>query len=363
MATVGCVLPPTLHRGTHMQSGAAPAVLRASDTIVTIRTPVTQVVNRTDRGVVKRQTRITTVHLLQSQKRMYIVALFTPCRLTASSGAADSCSDSQEIPHISWNPHIHYQVQMSPSKKLTLSHYTPRRRLGGEEINSYLFLTSALDGGEWSAWRPAAIYPRDRTPGTHCTGGWVGPRAGLDTEARWKILSPLPGIEPRSPGCPACSQTLYWLSYPAHKMSPSLFSVLSQLNPVHTLTLHFCDMYCNITLKRTRLQSDFLHLDLPSKIWYTFLTSACVLHVPPFLTSHLSRFLLLAVTFIQIISFRKSQFSKWTCMCRYTIPELLFCSLISYRHLLICEGKAVLLHATEALGGRGIAPTHSRPWH
>jgi hypothetical protein len=26
---------------------------------------------------------------------------------------------------------------------------------------------------------PAAIYPRER-PGTHCTGGWVGPRAGLN---------------------------------------------------------------------------------------------------------------------------------------------------------------------------------------
>jgi hypothetical protein len=26
---------------------------------------------------------------------------------------------------------------------------------------------------------PAARYPRER-PGTHCTGGWVGPRAGLD---------------------------------------------------------------------------------------------------------------------------------------------------------------------------------------
>ena len=26
---------------------------------------------------------------------------------------------------------------------------------------------------------PAALYPRER-PGTHFTGGWVGPRAGLD---------------------------------------------------------------------------------------------------------------------------------------------------------------------------------------
>jgi hypothetical protein len=35
---------------------------------------------------------------------------------------------------------------------------------------------------------PAVLYPRGKDPGTHCTGGWVGPRAGLDTEARGKIL-------------------------------------------------------------------------------------------------------------------------------------------------------------------------------
>jgi hypothetical protein len=37
----------------------------------------------------------------------------------------------------------------------------------------------------------------------------VGLRTGLDTEVRRKILSPLPGIEPRSPGRPARSQALY----------------------------------------------------------------------------------------------------------------------------------------------------------
>jgi hypothetical protein len=56
---------------------------------------------------------------------------------------------------------------------------------------------------------PATLYPGERTPGTHCTGGWVGPRAGLDTVATGKILLPLPGLEPRSPGRPARSQTLY----------------------------------------------------------------------------------------------------------------------------------------------------------
>jgi hypothetical protein len=55
----------------------------------------------------------------------------------------------------------------------------------------------------------AALYPRGKDPGTHSTGGLVGPRTGLDIEAAGKVISPLPGIEPRSPGHPARSQTLY----------------------------------------------------------------------------------------------------------------------------------------------------------
>jgi hypothetical protein len=45
--------------------------------------------------------------------------------------------------------------------------------------------------GVWTASRPGrAFTPGERTPSTHCTGDWVGPRAGLDTEARGKILCP-----------------------------------------------------------------------------------------------------------------------------------------------------------------------------
>jgi hypothetical protein len=70
---------------------------------------------------------------------------------------------------------------------LKLSDYKPRRRLGERRYSSYSFAISALDGGEWSASRPGrAFTPGERTSGTHCTGGWVGPRAGLDTEARGK---------------------------------------------------------------------------------------------------------------------------------------------------------------------------------
>jgi hypothetical protein len=38
--------------------------------------------------------------------------------------------------------------------------------------------------------------PRERTPGTHWIGGWVGPWSGLDTEATGKILYPFRGSNP-----------------------------------------------------------------------------------------------------------------------------------------------------------------------
>jgi hypothetical protein len=59
---------------------------------------------------------------------------------------------------------------------------------------------------------PAALYPRERTPGIHLVGGWVGLRAGLDIEARGKIIFLCRGS---NFVCRACSQTLYWLSYPS----------------------------------------------------------------------------------------------------------------------------------------------------
>jgi hypothetical protein len=73
--------------------------------------------------------------------------------------------------------------------------------LGGERwYSSCSFSTSALDGGEWSASRPGrAFTPRERTHGTHWKGGWVGPRAGLDTETRGKILCPRRKSNPDRP--------------------------------------------------------------------------------------------------------------------------------------------------------------------
>jgi hypothetical protein len=41
-------------------------------------------------------------------------------------------------------------------------------------------MTSALEGGVWSATSPNNFSPGDRVPSTHCIGGCVSPRAGLD---------------------------------------------------------------------------------------------------------------------------------------------------------------------------------------
>jgi len=41
-------------------------------------------------------------------------------------------------------------------------------------------LTSVLDGCEWSPSRSGRFTPRERARFTHCIGGWVGPRVGLD---------------------------------------------------------------------------------------------------------------------------------------------------------------------------------------
>ena len=79
-----------------------------------------------------------------------------------------------------------------------------------EEIEAYSFLNL---GARW-AWvvnaTSRSFYPREQT-GTHCMGGWVGPRAGMDgcrKSAPFAI---------RSPDRPARSQSLYSLRYPKQR--------------------------------------------------------------------------------------------------------------------------------------------------
>jgi hypothetical protein len=63
---------------------------------------------------------------------------------------------------------------------------------------------------------PAALYPQGKDPRYPLHRRLGGPQSRSGHRGYRKNPLPLPGIEPRSPGCPARSQTLYWLSYPAH---------------------------------------------------------------------------------------------------------------------------------------------------
>jgi hypothetical protein len=65
-----------------------------------------------------------------------------------------------------------------------------------EVVQLHSFLTSALDGGEWSHLWPSNFIPGAVAPGTHCIHGWVGPRADIHTEAKRESFRPC-----REPNC------------------------------------------------------------------------------------------------------------------------------------------------------------------
>jgi hypothetical protein len=74
------------------------------------------------------------------------------------------------------------------------------------------FLTSALEGDEWSASHPCRFILGERAPGTHCIRGcWVGLRAGLGIVEKGEQSLVLPGIEL---GRPYPSPSLFRLSWP-----------------------------------------------------------------------------------------------------------------------------------------------------
>jgi hypothetical protein len=59
------------------------------------------------------------------------------------------------------------------------------------------FLTSALEGGQYSASRPArTLPPRKDPPVTHCTGGLARPRAGWAQRVRGKTSA---SVKERTP--------------------------------------------------------------------------------------------------------------------------------------------------------------------
>jgi hypothetical protein len=81
-----------------------------------------------------------------------------------------------KLPYFLW---LIMCIKVKKSKAAPLR--STEAHLGDRRYSSCSFLTSALEGGEWSASRPGrALPPGERALGTHCIGGWVGPRACLE---------------------------------------------------------------------------------------------------------------------------------------------------------------------------------------
>jgi len=81
---------------------------------------------------------------------------------------------------------------------------------GEQRYSPTLSLTSALDWGWVVNATPRPLYPWERAC-THCIGGWMGPRAGLD---RCGKSRPPAGFDPRTVQ-PVASRYTDW-AVPAH---------------------------------------------------------------------------------------------------------------------------------------------------
>jgi hypothetical protein len=133
---------------------------------------------------------------------------------------------------------------LSSHLKLKQSRTTPWRRLEERRYSSYSFTTSTLDGGEWSASRPGRALPREKDLGTQWTGGWVGPRAGLDTEARGKILCLWRGSNPDRPVVqPVARHYTDWAT--RLTILPSTPRYSESLFSLQAFQSEFCILYMN----------------------------------------------------------------------------------------------------------------------
>jgi hypothetical protein len=96
-------------------------------------------------------------------------------------------------------PTLYYKSKFVP---VLFFNWAPRHGglMGEWRYSSTHSLTSTLDIDEWSASRPDRFTPRERSPGTHWIGGWMGPRAVLVAVVKEKFPSRSGNwtLEPRS---------------------------------------------------------------------------------------------------------------------------------------------------------------------
>ena len=101
-----------------------------------------------------------------------------------------------------------------------------RRPRGGVEVQLHSFFNIGARWGWAVNATPRPLYPRE-SPGTHCIGGWVGLRGGLDgcriSRPHWDSI----------PDLPAHSESLYRLSYRS-----SIIYILKLQNHITNIPTH-----------------------------------------------------------------------------------------------------------------------------
>jgi hypothetical protein len=98
-----------------------------------------------------------------------------------------------------------------------------------------------MDDCMWMvSFTPWPLCHRGKTPCTHWTEGWVGPRTGLDDVEKGKFLTVM-GLELR-PRCPTCSQSLYRMCYPGSSCF-LVFHFIQNNNPKRRCI--FFKLYCH----------------------------------------------------------------------------------------------------------------------
>jgi hypothetical protein len=137
---------------------------------------------------------------VKSMKRLMVKVGLTSA-IVWKSDRSMKVSVAGSVFFVTWDEtHKIQRITFCPTSSNKQSRYTPWRRLGGEEVELLLILDLGTRWGWVVSITPRPRFtPGERTLGTHCTGGWVGPRAGLDTEASGKILCPRRESNPDRP--------------------------------------------------------------------------------------------------------------------------------------------------------------------
>jgi hypothetical protein len=92
-------------------------------------------------------------------------------------------------------------------------------------------MISALDGSEWSAWRPGRFIPRETASNTHLIAGSVGPRAVLDAVVRRKIPSSRRQSNPRTPIVQPVAR--HYTDWAITALTERFYLILNLIKPTH----------------------------------------------------------------------------------------------------------------------------------